>query len=179
MDVNSPRELAVLPDADVAAGDLIVVHINPAAGYESETTSKNQFPASTTPVNYDTAWDFKGATGGANFAIVYSSRIILVRTGAGQIQDAASFRTAGAPPAAFPSNLQAIQAAGQWLPENCGGAPCTTTSTPTAGEVSADWSGIPNNASTTSNTARRVSATDTNTKDDWAVGAPSWGVANP
>ncbi|MFP2896043.1 hypothetical protein ACLEQD_05820 [Corallococcus sp. 4LFB] len=174
-DVNSAVTLATLPDVAVAVGDIIVVHLNGTA--DSETTAKDQFPTSTTPANYDTAWDFKGGTTG----ITFSSRVILVRDAQNAIQDAVPFaRNSGTPPAAFPGNLQAIQAAGQWLPADCGGEPCTTGSTPTAAAVSADWTNVPtNNATPASDSVRRVSATDTNMAADWAVGAPSWGVANP
>ncbi|GMU11044.1 Ig-like domain-containing protein [Corallococcus caeni] len=174
-DVNSAVTLATLPDVAVAVGDIIVVHI--AGTGESETSAKNQFPTSTNPANYDTAWDFKGGTTG----ITFSSRVILVRDAQNAIQDAVPFaRNSGTPPAAFPGNLQAIQAAGQWLPADCGGALCTTATTPTAAAVSADWTSLlGSNATPASNTVRRVSATDTNMAADWAVGAPSWGVANP
>lgn len=178
MDVTTARLLARLPDVDVAAGDIIVVHINAPATVMAETTSKDQFPTSTAAGNYNTAWDFVGESKGTDSAITYSSRVILVKDAAGAIQDAVPFRAAGTPPGAFPGNLQAMQAAGQWSPVDCNGAPCTNTSTPSAGDVSASWAGIPNNADATSNSVRRISATDTNMKEDWAVGAPSWGLPN-
>ncbi|GEL70316.1 Ig-like domain-containing protein [Myxococcus virescens] len=175
----NPGTLASFPDVDVAVGDIIVVHLNPVDTQENpfraETLTKDEAPRSANPTHYDTAWDFRGI--GTN-AITYSSRIILVQDAAGTIQDAVPFRTTGTPPGAFPGHLQAIQAAGQWLPADCEGAPCTNTSTPSAGDVSASWAGIPNNADPTSNSVRRLSATDTNTKEDWAVGAPSWGLPN-
>ena len=152
------------------------MHLN--ATLDSETTAKNQFPTSTNAANYDTAWDFKGTT--AN--LPFSSRIIVVRDALNQIQDAVPFgRSTTAAPGVFPANIQALQEAGQWLPANCGGVlPCTTTTTPTAQDVSADWTTLPTSGATpASNSVRRISATDTNTRDDWAVGAPSWGVANP
>ncbi|WP_146652988.1 hypothetical protein [Labilithrix luteola] len=174
-DINSPTVLGTFPDAVVATGDIIVVHMG--ATTDSETTSKNQFPASATAENYDTAWDFKGGTTG----ITFSSRLILALDPDGAIQDGVAFhRYPGTPPGAYPNNLQALQAVGHWLPADCGGALCTTNSTPTAMEVSADWTAMPaTNATTTSNTIRRVSVTDTNTKDDWAVGPQSWGLPNP
>ncbi|MFY2556847.1 Ig-like domain-containing protein [Corallococcus terminator] len=177
-DVNSAVVLLTFPDVNVAQGDLIVVHINEATAYQGETTAKDQFPKTTVAANYDNAWDFKGGATG----ITFSSRILLVKDAAGTIQDAVSFARNTAPPAVFPANLQAIQAVGQWLPADCGGAPCTTTSTPTAGQVSADWSAIPSTAAAVTpatDTIRRVSATDNNTAADWAVGTQSWGVANP
>ncbi|HVG63081.1 MAG TPA: Ig-like domain-containing protein [Hyalangium sp.] len=176
--VSSPViTLSTFPNTTVAAGDIIVVHIAPPDGYTSETTAKDQFPSSTTPGNYDTAWDFAGGTTG----ITFSSRVVLVRDSVGAIQDGTSFaRNSGTPPGAFPGNLQALQAAGHWVPTDCGGQPCTLTTTPTALEVSADWTAVPaSNVTVESNTVRRISATDTNTKDDWAVGAPSWGAPNP
>jgi hypothetical protein len=169
--------LATFPNATVAAGDIIVVHIAPPAGYTSETTAKDQFPRSGTSINYDTAWDFGGGTTG----ITFSSRVLVVRNAVGNIQDGVSFaRTSGTPPSAFPGNLQALQAAGHWLPADCGGALCSLTSTPTALQVSADWTAVPTGTVTpATNTIRRVGASDTNTKDDWAVGASSWGQPNP
>ncbi|QDE71973.1 Ig-like domain-containing protein [Myxococcus xanthus] len=178
-DVNSSLVLAEFADVTVATGDIIVVHLNPAAGFIAETQAKNEVPQSTASTHYDTAWDFRGKD--AN-AITFSSRILLVKDVAGNIQDAVPFaRTTGTPPAAFIGNIQAVQAAGHWLPADCGGAPCTTTSTPTAAAVAADWTAIPASAGSvtrTTNTIRRISATDTNMKEDWAVGAPSWGVPN-
>jgi hypothetical protein len=169
--------LATFPNATVAAGDIIVVHMTPPAGYASETTARDQFPQSGTSINYDTAWDFGGLAAG----ITFSSRLVVVKDNVGTIQDGVPFaRTNATPPGAFPGNLQALQAVGQWLPADCGGTPCTLTSTPTALDVSADWTTVPTGTVTTaSNTVRRVSATDTNTKDDWAVGASSWGLPNP
>jgi hypothetical protein len=176
--VNTPVvPLATFPNAVVAAGDIIVVHMTPPAGYASETTAKDQFPQSGTTINYDTAWDFGGAAAG----ITFSSRLIVVKDSVGTIQDGVSFaRNSGTPPGAFPGNLQALQAAGHWLPADCGGAPCDFSSTPTALQVSADWTAVPTGTVTpASNTVRRISATDTNTMDDWAVGASSWGLPNP
>ncbi|WP_163783225.1 Ig-like domain-containing protein [Myxococcus vastator] len=170
---NGP--LANFPDVDVAAGDIIVVHLNVAQDFPVETLAKDEHPQSANSTHFDTAWDFKG--NGAN-AITYSSRIILVQDATGNIQDAVPFRTTSTPPGAFPGYLQAIQAAGHWLPADCEGAPCTNTSTPSAGDVSAVWAGIPSGADTTSNSVRRISTDDTNTLTDWAVGAPSWGMPN-
>ncbi|WP_305070698.1 Ig-like domain-containing protein [Myxococcus sp. XM-1-1-1] len=178
-DINSPTTLLTFPNVTVAQDDIIVVHMSEAAAYVGETTAKNQFPKSTTPANYDTAWDFKGNS--AN--ITFSNRLVLVKDASGTIQDAASFvRASGftTPPGAFPANLQALQATGQWLPANCGGANCTYDSTPSAVAVSADWADIPTSQVTPDTvTIRRVSATDTNMAADWAVGPSSWGVANP
>jgi len=174
-DIISPTLLATLPDVTVATGDIIVIHL--ASDVASETTSKTEFPALTNADNYDTAWDIQGGATG----ITSTNRVLVVRDATGAIQDGVAFtRISGAPPAAFPGDLQRLQAEGHWLPADCSGVPCTYTSTPTAQQVSADWTGIPpSNQSKTSNSIRRVSMTDTNGKDDWAVGAPSWGLPNP
>lgn len=172
-DPVSPTPLATFPEVAVLAGDIIVVHLNPPTSMTaSETTAKNQFPKSGTPSNYDMAWDFKGGTTG----IAYSSRVLLVKDALGTIQDAIPFAS-GTAPNDFPTHLQAIQNAGLWLPANCGGAPCTGSSSPTAAQVSANWTG---SATTpTGNSVRRISATDTDTRNDWAVGAQSFGAPNP
>ncbi|WNG61160.1 hypothetical protein F0U59_45450 [Archangium gephyra] len=169
--------LATFPNVIVATGDIIVVHLRPAIdpvdAPASETTSKSEYPASTHSANYDSAWDFLGNTN----EIGYSQRVIRVRDATGATQDgAAFFRTGGTPPADFYPQLQSLQAEGQWLPANCGGALCDGSSSPTGGDVSVNWAGLPNTKVTT---IRRISATDTNTKGDWAVGLSSFGLPNP
>ena len=77
--------------------------------------------------------------------------------------------------ASFPDNLQALQAAGHWFPADCGGSLCTYASTPTATEVSVDWTG-----SSSSNSVQRKPTADTNTKADWnSVGTPTFGSIEP
>jgi hypothetical protein len=100
-----------------------------------------------------------------------------VKNPLGTTQDGVSFSRTSGSPAIFPAELQALQAEGQWLPANCGGAPCSTTSTPTAIQVSASWEG--SGTTRTGVTSRRISATDTNMASDWAVGANSLGAPNP
>jgi len=172
--------LATLPDAVVATGDIIVVHLVPdkttvpppdAPG--SETTSKNQYPSATYSSNYDNAWDFHGGTTG----ITYSSRVLRVKDPNGVTQDGVAFaRTSGTPPSAYPDELASLQAEGHWLPVNCGGVPCSISSTPTATQVSAIWEGVTTSRTTT---VRRLGNTDTNMASDWAVGANSLGAVNP
>ncbi|WP_224370040.1 beta strand repeat-containing protein [Hyalangium versicolor] len=167
---------ATLPSVVVATGDVIVVHFTPDTGVTdapgSETTSKNQYPAGTYANNYDNAWDFHGTANN----ITYSARILRVKNAQGVTQDGVSFsRTSGSLPATFFTELQSLQAEGQWLPADCNGSPCSTNAAATA--ISAVWEGVGN--SRTTPTVRRVSATDTNMAADWAVGASSLGVANP
>ncbi len=168
--------LATLPDVTVSTGDIIVVHLNPngsngdAGG--SETTSKNQFPQATFSANYDNAWDFQGGTTG----IAYTHRVLQIKDAVGNRQDAVPFAlTTGTPIGAFITELQAIQAEGLWLPADCGGAPCTNTSTPTAVEISAIWDGV--GTTRTANTVQRISSLDTNTRNDWSVGVNTLGSA--
>ena len=172
--------LATLPNVQVAAGDVIVIHIKPDASNgdaaSSELTGKAQFPAATYAANYNTAWDFHGTTA---TDITYSSHVLRIRSTTGETQDGVSFgRTGTTPPADFYSQLESLQAEGQWLPANCGGAVCSATSTPTAQAVSADWSGLSVASTRTSTTVRRTSTTDTHRGTDWAIGAQSLGTAN-
>jgi hypothetical protein len=174
--VHDTTILATLPSVTVATGDVIVVHLNPDAATNgdapgSEMSSKSQYPNATYSSNYDNAWDFHGGTTG----ITFSNRVLRVKDGASNTQDGAGFAvTSGTPPGSYPGQLQALQAEGQWLPANCGGAPCTYSSTPTAVEVSAIWQGVSSTNRTI--TVRRVSVTDSNLASDWAVGASSLGV---
>jgi hypothetical protein len=170
--------LATLPNVQVATGDIIVVHLVPIStngdAPGSETVSKAEYPAATYAANYDTAWDFHGGTTGLTF----SNRVIRVKDAVGNTQDAVAFAvTSGSPPAAYPGELQILQAEGHWLPANCGGAPCTYSSTPTAVQVSAIWTG--SGTSRTGNTVQRVGGADTNMASDWAVGPNSLGLPNP
>lgn len=95
----------------------------------------------------------------------------------GGYQDAVPFARTGVANAGFPADLQVLQSGGQWLPADCGGAPCSTTSTPTAAEVSVDWITVGNPA--TGNIVARKVGADTNTAADFSVGPASFGVANP
>ncbi|HCF59227.1 MAG TPA: hypothetical protein DFS52_14695, partial [Myxococcales bacterium] len=131
---SSRATIATLPDVTVAPGDLILVHVNPdgTAGdpVASETVSKNE---STAPNAVPGAWDFV-STMSSTSGLVFSHRVIFVKTPTGELQDAVAFvkSNISSAPAGFPAALQAVQAAGQWSPASCGGADCTYTSSPTA-----------------------------------------------
>jgi len=176
--LNTSTVLATLPNVQVATGDVIVVHLAPDAATNgdapsSETTSKNQYPQATYAANYNTAWDFHGGTTDIGF----SSRVLRIKDALGTTQDGVSFaRTGVTAPTSFPTDLQSLQAEGQWLPVNCGGMPCTATSTPTATQVSAPWDG--SGTARTGNTTRRV-AGDNHMASDWLVGANSLGSYTP
>jgi hypothetical protein len=176
--LNTSTVLATLPNVQVATGDVIVVHLAPDAATNgdapsSETTSKNQYPQATYAANYNTAWDFHGGTTDIGF----SSRVLRIKDALGTTQDGVSFaRTGVTAPTSFPTDLQSLQAEGQWLPVNCGGVPCTAMSTPTAAQVSAPWDG--SGTARTGNTTRR-GAGDNHMASDWLVGTNSLGSYTP
>ena len=169
-DMSPPTVLATLPAATVASGDLIVIHLNPPVDVTSETTSKTQCVSASC---YPGAWDMAGGTTG----ITFSSRVLTIRAADSAINDGAAFAsTGGTPPVAFPTNLQALQAASHWLPADCSGAPCTFVSVPTAIEVSANWTGA--SSSTGSTSIGRTSNGDTDQNSDWTVGSSTFGALN-
>lgn len=159
------------PAVTVAQGDVIVIHFgtnnqDPA----SETTAKNEFPVTTYTNNYDTAWDFYGPTTGLTF----SNQVLSVRDALGAIQDVMVGTNINSP-ASFPAELQAMQSAGHWSPADCGGVPCTYTSTPTATEIGVSWSNVGTNRLSS---IQRTGSTDTNAKADWTevTGTASFGL---
>ncbi|XXF78081.1 chitobiase/beta-hexosaminidase C-terminal domain-containing protein [Myxococcaceae bacterium GXIMD 01537] len=160
--------LATLPAVRVHTGDIIVIHLNPGVSGDapaSETQSPAEYSQGSYAANYDTAWDFHGGTGNLPF----SSTTLLVKDPGGVTQDAVPFAHFGTQaPAAFATQFQTLQAEGLWLPADCGGAPCTPTSTPTARDISVNWSTAGSNR--TGITVYRIDPfNDTNTKDDWAA----------
>jgi hypothetical protein len=177
-DATGNLGFGTFPTVTVATGDIIVLHLNPdkvTAGFDapgSETTAKNQYAAGSYSSNYDNAWDFQATN---TNAIAFSSKVLRIRDANGVTQDGVSAFTSGATPAAaFPTTVQALQAEGHWLPADCGGSVCSTAAL--AQGISANWAGVSTSRATT---VRRVSATDTNTKDDWLVGTGSIGTTNP
>jgi len=172
--------LATFPDVNVAVGDLIVVHLTPltatGAAPSSELTSKSQFAAATFSANYDNAWDFHGGTTG----ITFSNRVLRVEAPGSILLDAVPFvlSNVAMAPAAFPAVLQALQAAGDWLPLDCGGMLCTYVSTPTAVAISVDYLGVGNTAAGNS-VARNVGVNGMMASDWDLAAAQSFGLANP
>ena len=167
-DITSAVVLATLPAINVAQGDLIVVHLTPPSGVTNETSSKT---SCANAACYPGAYDVRGAAVG----ITYSGRVLVVRAPNTTIEDGVSFyRQGSTSPGSFPGELMALQAAGHWLPANCGG-PCNTVML--AEGVSADWNGC--GTTETGASAYRKGNADTNTKNDWAVGTQSFGAPNP
>jgi hypothetical protein len=161
--------LATLPDVQVTAGDFIVVHIADAT-VMSETSAKNGCAVAAC---FATAWDFAAGTTGISF----TNTVLSVAASDGTTMDAVPFaQPPSSTPATFPATLQFIQQLGHWQPADSGGAPTDYTTTPSAVDVSVDWSTVGTTAS--GNTVQRSGA-DTNSKADWSVKANSLGVANP
>ena len=172
--------LATLPDLTVAKGDLIVVHLVPTgvAGIAaaSETKAKNEFATASYAANYDGAWDVLGGAAGLTF----SDRVLELDAPGNILIDAVPFvlSNLASPPAAFPGTLQTLQAAGLWLPANCGGVLCTFASSPTAIAVSVDYLGA--GTAATGKSIQRKAGLDTKQMSDWNLAAAhSFGLANP
>ena len=167
-DILAKVTLVTLPALQVAVNDLIVVHLITAAdggaGVTNETTTKGDCGDSTC---YPNAWDVKGTTG-----LTYSDRVVVVRSpNSGAIQDGIAWYRAGAF-STYYSELNALTAASQWV--DCGGVAC-------ANNAAAQAVSVNNTTGTTAggNSVRRISNSDTNAAADWAVGASTFGAANP
>jgi hypothetical protein len=161
--------LATLPDVQVTAGDIIVVHLNDAT-VTSESSAKNDCVSAAC---FTAAWDFAGAATGISF----TNTVLSVAASDGTTMDAVPFaQPPSTTPATFPATLQFIQHLGHWQPADSGGVPTDYTTTPSALDVSVDWSTVGTTAS--GNTVQRSGA-DTNSKADWSVKANSLGLANP
>ncbi len=171
-DIATPVTLATLPNLTVAAGDLIVVHLNPAATVTNETATK----ADCTDAGcYAGAWDVVGGTTG----ITFSNRILRLINPDTTVADAVALVKANSTsPVTFPADLQVLQAAALWLPADCGGALCTYTSTPIASDptVSVDWSTTSTTATGTS--VQRKSGAQTKTAADWSATTQTFGLPN-
>jgi hypothetical protein len=163
--------LATLPAATVSTGDVVVIHLNAPAGVSSETSSKTQCADSAC---YAGAWDVVGGSAGVDFG----NAVLAVRGASGRIQDGVPFTDGSAAPLSFLNELLALQTAGLWLPATCGGSACTFSSSPSAQDVSVDWSDVETSPSGAS--VGRVANADTNANSDWAIGATqSLGASNP
>ena len=160
--------LATLPDVQVTAGDIVVVHINDAT-----VTSEASKTGCGSAACFAGAWDFAGGTTGISF----TNTVLSVAASDGTTMDAVPFaQPLSSTPPTFPATLQYIQGLGQWQPADSGGMPTDYTTTPSAVDVSVDWSAAGTTPS--GNTVQRGGA-DTNSKADWSVKASSLGVANP
>lgn len=169
--VSGGTTVVTFPNMMVAAGDIIVVHISPNSSETAETVAKNEVPSTTVASYYDNAWDLPGVTNTNVFK--FSGQMVVVVDPAGGIQDATPFTT-NTPPGAFVTSIAAIQAAGFWLPADCGGVACTATTSKT---ISVDWTGLLGDGS--NSVQRYAGGPDTNTKADWSTQTTAtWGAPN-
>ncbi len=166
---SNNKILATLPDLDVAVDDLIVVHLNDG-NVTSETTTKTDC---TDAACYSGAWDIAGGSSG----IVYAGTALAVRNPDTTIQDAVAFSKGSGSAGYFLDTLTFLQSAGQWLPADCGGQTCTFNTTPSADDITANWSSVGNSA--TGDSIGRVKSSDNDDQNDWAVGTSTFGAANP
>lgn len=170
-----------LPDVDVAANDIIVLHLasgsatcNPGTS-TNETTAIDQNPVATFARNYDTAWDLFSADTG----LTATDNVITVFNSLGDIIDAVLIDDdmAGSNVAAASETAAATVAAANHWQVVGGGVPAN-------GFVDDDFrlNAVLNSATTgnsnTGDTLRRVDNTDDNDKADWAQGAHTWGLLN-
>ena len=99
----------------------------------------------------------------------------------GAIQDAVPFirTTLATPPSGFPAELQTLQGMGLWTPAACDGGPCTYTSSPSALDVSVDWTRASGTSRSTL-TVQRGNGASTQSKADWSIpDAGTLGEPNP
>ncbi|GHG85161.1 chitobiase/beta-hexosaminidase C-terminal domain-containing protein [Comamonas sp. JC664] len=177
MDGNAT--LATLPDVEVAAGDIIVVHLNPdrvTPGVDapaSETLGKAQYSASSYSSNYDNAWDFHGTTLGVGSG----NRTLRIREASGGTQDGVALVVSGNTFAGYPALLQALQSEGHWSPATCAGVPCTYESSPSALDVSFDW-GMAFYYTGREYTLQRKGTMDNGNRGDWKVDSATLGASN-
>ena len=165
--------LSTLPPICASAGDVIVLHLGVAAGTPSETTSKDEHPVADNPGFYDGAWDV-ASTSGSSALATNTSLVIAVRDpGLAYVEAAAFSSKSTAASGTYEQSLTFIQSLGLWLPETCGGAPCTGATTPTARDLAASWNGV--GATATDDSCRRSSPASSPTADSWSVGPQSFG----
>jgi hypothetical protein len=163
--VNNKQTLATLPTVRVAAGDLIVVHLNPA-GVTDETTTQTDCVAA---ICHPGAWDLKGVNDFTN-----NARVVIVRGKDLTITDGVPmFSGLLTPSATWYLEVNALSTAMRWT--DCGGAGCADNAA--ARLIGVNFQGVATTKAGSS--LRRVLAADSNTNADWAVGPSSWGVANP
>jgi hypothetical protein len=174
--ITSPKLLATLPNLQVVAGDIVVVHLNAdlADGgvslVTSETTTKGDCILSTC---YANAWDVSDVAHGQN-GLTYSDRVIAIKLPNGQIEDGISWYNNNALATTFNQETNVLIDAGVWT--TCGGSYCNDADA--AAEISFNMQGV---ASTVAGKdVQRTTATNSHTAADWEVNdaGSSFGAAN-
>lgn len=173
--IASVVPIATLPNIQVAAGDLIVVHINDLTdggpSFPSETTDKNSCVATEC---YANAWDVID-TKLSTKDLTTSAKVVVIKTPSGGYTDGLAWVLPSANPSGtYYNEVNALIDAGMWA--NCGTNAYCGTDNDAAIQASANAAGI--GSTSTGNTLGRTSATDTNTAADWAVDAGTIGSPN-
>jgi hypothetical protein len=163
--VNNKQTLATLPTVRVAAGDLIVVHLNPT-GVTDETVTQTDCIAA---ICHPGAWDLKGVAD-----ITNNARVVIVRGKYLVITDGVPmFSGLLTPSVNWYLEVNALSTAMHWT--DCGGAGCADNAA--AKLIGVNFQGVATTKAGAS--LQRVVTVDSNTNADWAVAPSSWGVANP
>ena len=116
--------LATLPDVTVSAGQLVMVHLTPAAGVTTKLTAQGDC---SNVACFAQAWDVNGGATG----ITFTRRVLAVVNPSGDLQDAVAFSNQTTSPAGYVTQLQAVQTSGNWPPASCGGIACASATIPT------------------------------------------------
>jgi hypothetical protein len=148
---------------------LILVHLAPPAGVVTETDTKSQCSDA---VCAAAAWDVAGGS----TSIAGTSRVLALVGPDGAVASAVPFTNGQLAPASFDGELASIQALGLWHPTNCGGAPCSASSTPTSEQVSASWSGV--GTSLAGASVQRLEGAFSDSAADWTVKTQTLGFQN-
>lgn len=167
--------LATLPPICAAAGDVVVVHLQPPAGTNgptSETTSKSEHPNATYSANHDGAWDVLGGST-LSALIPHTDAIIGLRDATGTYRDVVALSNVDND---FGNealmSLAFVQAQALWTPATCAGVACDAM---TAQSVCVDWRNV--GTTPAGDSVRRAAAGST--ASSWSVGAASFGAPNP
>ncbi len=162
----------------VKKNDIIIIHLNGKnstcnpSGAQNETTGLKQFPKSAHANNFDTAYDWystdTGLTGTNNIITIYdpNGKVVDVALWVENSKTGVSSSTV--------SQANKISKSKQWTDPQ-GKLPAGGYSKTNIASFA-----IPGRAgsSVTGNSYQRKSNKDTNSKDDWTVAKPTWGVKN-
>ncbi|GEN05489.1 hypothetical protein MFU01_05260 [Myxococcus fulvus] len=173
-----PAAVATLPDVDVAVGDIVVVHLSENGLYSthlprSEVSRKDELPASSYALAHDAAWDVRGST-----AFTVDDEMVLRLTDSfGNLQDGLILHSNGYNRPGFEAEAHALQDEQGWLPASCGGARCTSASTPRLRDISADIGPLFTTGGATQSLTR-VRVEDSDSSVDWALRTKGVGLPN-
>lgn len=171
--------LATLPNLEVAAGDIVVVHLDAdfADGgpnlITNETTTKGDC---TLPACYANAWDVSDTNHGQN-GMTFSARVIAMKDGTGAIMDGISWWKSTGSRTGLAVETNALIDAGMW--PSCGaGTYCDSEDAAVA--IAVDTLGVASNG--TGPTIARIPEANANTHSaaDWMLtDGGTFGIVNP